>query len=142
MPVNNLMTAEQIAELKRLWEYATREHGDGTKHLTHSHTVAREFAHGMFDAFPALIAALEAAEARIDELEAEVEELESNSIEYEKDCTKALCSLAREFDYEWDGDGATADDLREFIATTVEEAVAQRERFDREAAELRQKAGE
>lgn len=59
------------------------------------------------------------AERDRDELEAELEETRANSIEYEKDCTKALCGLAREFDYEWDGDGATADELREFISETV-----------------------
>lgn len=75
----------------------------------------------LYNAFPAILARLEAAERERDELECEVEELKANSIEYEKDCTKALCSLAREFDYEWDSDGATADDLREFISTTLDE---------------------
>ena len=122
------MTAEQIAELKRWIAIANQPYQP-------RYRAAKQDARAMVTRFaPDLIAALEAAEAliddleaRIDDLEAEVEELENNSIEYEKDCTKALCSLAREFDYEWDGDGATADDLREFIATTVEEAEAERD---------------
>lgn len=77
----------------------------------------------VFNAFPGLIARLEAAERERGNLEAELEEARDDSAEYEKDCKKALCSLAREFDYEWDGDGATADDLREFISETMRNAL-------------------
>jgi len=73
---------------------------------------------------PALIARLEAAEAKADEQEAQIEALELDGEEYEKDCKKALVSMASAFNYEWDGDGATADDLREFIQETVREAQA------------------
>jgi len=73
---------------------------------------------------PALIARLEAAEAKADEQEAQIEALELDGEEYEKDCKKALVSLASAFNYEWDGDGATADDLREFIQETVREPQA------------------
>ena len=69
--------------------------------------------------FPAILEYVRGLEGEREALECEVEELKDNSIEYEKDCTKALCSLARELDYEWDGDGATADDLREFISETL-----------------------
>lgn len=73
---------------------------------------------------PALIARLEAAEAKADEQEAQIEALELDGEEYEKDCKKALVSMASAFNYEWYGDGATADDLREFIQETVREAQA------------------
>jgi len=86
----------------------------------------------LHNAFGPLIARLEAAERERDDLEAEVEELRDNSIEYEKDCTKALCGLAREFNYEWDGDGATADDLREFISEIVVDAKQRLEAAERE----------
>lgn len=85
-----------------------------------------------FNAFGPILARLEAAERERDDLEAEVEELRDNSIEYEKDCTKALCGLAREFNYEWDGDGATADDLREFISEIVVDAKQRLEAAERE----------
>ena len=86
----------------------------------------------LHNAFGPILARLEAAERERDDLEAEVEELRDNSIEYEKDCTKALCGLAREFNYEWDGDGATADDLREFISEIVVDAKQRLEAAERE----------
>ena len=114
---NNPLTDEQLAELDRMYAAATKG--------MNWHEVA--FWHAAIaQRYPALRQRLLDAESRLaeaererDELEAELEEARANSIEYEKDCTKALCGLAREFDYEWDGDGATADDLREFISETV-----------------------
>jgi len=75
----------------------------------------------LHQAFPFLLRRLREAERERDEAEQEVEELKTNADEYEKDCTKALFAIANECEYEWDGDGATADDLREYISTTLEE---------------------
>jgi len=58
----NPITDEELARLEELHKYATREHGDGTKHLTHSHTVTREFAHALHNAFLALRERLRKAE--------------------------------------------------------------------------------
>ena len=111
----------ELAELRRLHAAAEET---GSLHINFA--VAQN---AIYRAFPGLLARLEAAEKDRDDLEAEVEELRANSIEYEKDSTKALCSLAREFDYDWDGDGATADDLREFISTTLDELQKQAQRL-------------
>ena len=57
MPVNNPMTADKIAELKRLWAAATEDKSDnGTARRM-------QCAFAVMASFPALIAALEAAEA-------------------------------------------------------------------------------
>lgn len=99
----NPITDEELAELKRLWDA----------------NAMLPFFVTMIDAYPGTIERLRLAEERVDELEAEVEELEHGHEEYETDCKKALVSLATTFGYEWDGDGATADDLREFVEESV-----------------------
>ena len=117
MPNNTPIPDAELAELRRL-------HGEAQK-TTWQAGAARE----IYAAFPALLARLEAAEKDRDNLEAELEEARDDSADYEKDCKKALCGLARELDYEWDGDGATADDLREFISETLTELQKQTKRL-------------
>ena len=67
----NPITDEELARLEELHAAATREHGDGTKHLTHSHTVTREFAHAMYHAFQALRERLRLAEEENERLNAD-----------------------------------------------------------------------
>lgn len=69
---------------------------------------------------PAILDRLERAERERDEAEERVEELEAGAIEYEKDCRSALQQLANHYNYEWDQDGATADQLREFIQEEID----------------------
>lgn len=69
--------------------------------------------------FPALLRRMREAERERDEAEQEVEELKTNADEYEKDCTKALFAIANESGYEWDEDGATADELLEYVTETL-----------------------
>lgn len=114
------ITDAALAELDRL-------HAEAQK-TTWQMGAARE----IYGKYPALRQRLADAERERDELEVELEEARANSIEYEKDCTKALCSLAREFEYEWDMDGATADDLREFISETLTELQKQAQRLREE----------
>lgn len=137
MPTNNPTptTDAELAELKRLHAAATPGQwrmfyggeplligSSGERVADMEYPRDAEWVTAAHNALPAILDHLEAVEREREELEAELEEERAHSIEYEKDCTKALCSLAREFDFEWDGDGATADELREFISETVGEA--------------------
>ena len=145
MPNNTPITDAELADVKRLHAAATPGEwrmfyggeplligSSGERVADMEYPRDAEAVTALRNAFGPLIARLEAAERERDDLEAEVEELRYNSIEYEKDCTKALCGLAREFNYEWDGDGATADDLREFISEIVVDAKQRLEAAERE----------
>lgn len=115
--------------------------GNHQKHDQRRVTAAQYIA-ALHNAFPAILARLAEAERERDELECQVEELEANAIEYEKDCTKALCGLARDLDYEWDGDGATADELREFISGLLSERGISKALADRDAQQRREGSAE
>ena len=62
---------------------------------------------------------LESAQDRIEELESEQERV---SAEFEGECTKELCRLLKDLDYEWDGDGVTPDQGFQFIRDTLTES--------------------
>jgi uncharacterized protein (DUF1330 family) len=67
---------------------------------------------------------------RVDELEAQGE---SVSTDFEKDCWVAMRSLLNVCHFDWrdvdPGEGVTADDAREYIATTINEVEAAGERY-------------
>jgi len=132
MPENKSISDAELAEVRRLHAAAglpdtisirsatIRVHPLGPDLCSSDEHEASLAA--LHNAFPSLLARLEAAERKVDELEAELEEARDNANGFEKDCKTALVTIATRLGFEWDGDGATADTLLEHVWQTVEEA--------------------
>jgi multidrug resistance efflux pump len=58
-------------------------------------------------------------DAEVDSLEAQVEEMDGNFDEYERDCARVLRQIAAELNYEWEPDGATADELGQYVLALI-----------------------
>ena len=168
------MTAEKIAELKRLWAAETPGEWVGELHDLHDgfiddkgyvrlETPVSEmvgyakvqdvvFAAEIYNAFPSLIAALEAATAELDQ--------RTTMAARAQEAMRYLLNGLPATDAIWAAYG-NADSARAWLAARDARlkaegaaewlechrnddwlAVDQRERFDREAAELRREAGE
>ena len=176
------MTAEKIAELKRLWAATTQ--GEWSSRMGYNGACLSLFLHrgpdsngdrlcgdgndveaiaALHNAFPALIAALEAAEAERDTTRKENDFMRLRLAESDKACV--YCELPKTEMVQCASGFpgcARADDLFECDELTRRDernksigaaewleqhrhddwlAVDQRERFDKEAAELRRKGG-